>query len=85
MAGRKVVLCHHRKVNSVLYDLIIGKVQGFIFGPVLYASFISLLFNLNFIVAFADDNFIRKTHNSLPQPPAEKGNGKCTGGHHKNG
>ena len=43
-------------VNSTLYDLLLGTVQGSVLGPVLYAIFISPLFDLEDLSAFADDN-----------------------------
>jgi hypothetical protein len=42
--------------NSMLY----GTVQGSILGPVLYAMFVSPLFNLEEIFAFADDIFVAR-------------------------
>ena len=51
-------------VNSVLFDLLLGTVQGSILGPVLYAIFVSPLFDLEFMLAFADGNFIPKTNQS---------------------
>ena len=51
-------------MNSVLYDLLLGTVQGSILGPVLYAIFVSPLFDLDFMLAFADDNFIPKINTS---------------------
>jgi hypothetical protein len=48
------------RVNSVLFDLLLGIVQGSILGPVLYKVFVSLLFDLEFMLAFADDNFLPK-------------------------
>ena len=43
--------------NSTLYDLLLGTVQGSVLGPVLYAIYISPLFDLEDMAAFADDNF----------------------------
>ncbi len=39
-------------VNSVLFEL-----HGSILGPVLYTIFVSHLFDLDFFLAFVDDNF----------------------------
>ena len=39
-------------VNSVLFDLLLGTVQGSILGPVLYTIFVSSLFDLKFKLAF---------------------------------
>jgi hypothetical protein len=47
--------------NSVFYDLFLGTVQGSISGLVLYA--ISPLFVLEFLLRFADDNFIPRFNN----------------------
>ena len=44
--------------NSLLYELLMGTVQGSILGPVLYAMFVSPLFDLEAFFAFADDIFI---------------------------
>ena len=44
--------------SSILYDLLLGTVQGSILGPVLYAIFVSPLFDLEDFFAFADDTFI---------------------------
>ncbi len=41
--------------NSVLYDLLLGTFQGSILGPVLYAMFVSPLFNIVPMLTFADD------------------------------
>ena len=50
--------------NSVMYDLLLGTVQGSILGPILYAIFVSPLLELELILAFADDNFIPKKSKS---------------------
>ena len=44
--------------NSKLMDLVCGTVQGSILGPILYAMFVSPLFDLHDLTNFADDNFI---------------------------
>jgi hypothetical protein len=44
--------------NSVLFDLLLGSVQGSILGPVLYAIFVSPLFMIEDLDLFADDSFI---------------------------
>ena len=46
--------------NSLLYELLMGTVQGSILGPVLYAMFVSPMFDLEDLYAFADDIFIPK-------------------------
>ena len=47
-------------VNSKLYDLLLGTVQGSILGPVLYAIYISPVFDIEHLFAFADDKFVPK-------------------------
>jgi hypothetical protein len=44
--------------NSAMADVGFGTVQGSILGPLLYAIFVSPLFDLTNITNFADDNFI---------------------------
>jgi hypothetical protein len=44
--------------NSKLMKLVCGTVQGSILGPILYAMFVSPLFDLHDLTNFADDNFI---------------------------
>ena len=51
--------------NSIMYDLLLGTVQGSILGPVLYAIFVSPLFDLEDLFAFADDTFILRTSSNL--------------------
>ena len=43
--------------RSMLYDVNIGTVQGLILGPVLFHLFVSPVFGLNNIVAYADDTY----------------------------
>jgi hypothetical protein len=43
-----------------LYDLISGAVQGSILGPILYAIYVSPVFDLVLMSSFADDNFTLK-------------------------
>jgi hypothetical protein len=43
--------------RSMLYDVNIGTVQGSILGPVLFSLFVSPVFGLNNIVAYADDTY----------------------------
>ena len=54
-------------VNSCLYDLLLGTVQGSILGPVLYAIFVSPVFDLEKLFAFADDKFVPKIGDNLPE------------------
>ena len=44
--------------NSILFDLLLGTVQGSILGPILYAIFVSPVFDQEDLFAFADDTFI---------------------------
>ena len=44
-------------IVSKLYDLNHGTIQGSILGPILYAIYVSPLFDLTDISNFADDNF----------------------------
>ena len=46
--------------NSTLYEVLLGTVQGSVLGPVLYAIFISPIFDLEDMSAFADDNIKKK-------------------------
>ena len=52
--------------NSILHDLLLGTVQGSILGPILYAIFVSPLFDLCELYSFADDNFIPRINKHLP-------------------
>ena len=45
-------------VNSLVVDLDTGTIQGSILGPLLYAVFVSPLFDLLRLTNFADDNFV---------------------------
>ena len=42
---------------SRLFDSDVGTIQGSILGPVLYAIFVSPLFDIQSLINFADDNF----------------------------
>ena len=50
--------------NSRMLDLVCGTVQGSILGPILYAMYVSPLFDLHNLTNFADDNFIIRWSNS---------------------
>ena len=50
---------------SVIHSLNVGTVQGSILGPILYAMFVSPLFDLAKMTKFADDNFIIKCNKFL--------------------
>jgi hypothetical protein len=43
--------------NSILHDLLLGTVQGSVLGSVLYAMFVSPLFDIVPVLAFADDSY----------------------------
>ena len=51
--------------SSVLFDLLLGTVQGSILGPVLYAIFVSPIFDIADLSAFADDKYVQKLNVSL--------------------
>ena len=44
--------------NSMVIDLACGVIQGSILGPLLYAIYVSPLYDLLKLTTFADDNFI---------------------------
>jgi hypothetical protein len=50
--------------NSIIHSIGVGTVQGSILGPILYALFVSPLFDLAKMTLFADDNYVlcRNTH-----------------------
>ena len=48
--------------NSTLYDVLLGTVQGSVLGLVLFAIFISPIFDLDDVSAFADNNYVIKTN-----------------------
>ena len=51
--------------NSIMFDLLLGTVQGSILGPILYAIFVSPMFDLCGLLAFADDNYIPRCNKNL--------------------
>ena len=53
--------------NSRLIDLSHGTIQGSILGPILYAIYVSPLFNLTDLTNFADDNFALVWSDSVPE------------------
>ena len=53
-------------LSSAILDLDSGTVQGSILGPLLYAIFVSPLFDLANLTNFADDNFIVGWNKLLP-------------------
>jgi hypothetical protein len=52
-------------MNSILHDLLLGTVQGSILGPVLYALYVSPLFEIEEFSAYADDTYIPRWNDSL--------------------
>ena len=52
--------------NSILFELVCGTVQGSILGPILYAIYVSPLFDLHDLTNFADDNFVIRWSSHLP-------------------
>ena len=44
--------------NSCIHSCVVGTVQGSILGPILYAIFVSPIFDLARLTMFADDNYI---------------------------
>lgn len=53
--------------NSILIELVCGTVQGSILGPILYAIYVSPLFDLHNLTNFADDNFIVRWNKQMPE------------------
>ena len=49
-------------LNSMFYDINSGTIQGSILGPILYAIYVSPLFDLTDLSNFADDNFALTWH-----------------------
>ena len=52
--------------NSILIELVCGTVQGSILGPILYAIYVSPLFDLHDLTNFADDNFVIRWNTHMP-------------------
>ena len=50
--------------NSMQRELVSGTVQGSILGPILYAMFVTPLFDHHSLTNFADDNFIVRWNNN---------------------
>jgi hypothetical protein len=53
--------------NSMLLELLCETVQESILGPILYAIFVSPLFDLHNLTNFADDNFKLRWSRHMPQ------------------
>jgi hypothetical protein len=51
--------------NSMVIDLKCGTIQGSILGPILYAIYVSPLFDLLKLTNFADDNFVIRWSNCM--------------------
>jgi hypothetical protein len=51
--------------NSIFYDLLLGTVQGSVLGPMLYAIFVCLLFEICDLTSFAEDTYIPKSNSNL--------------------
>ena len=49
----------------------VGTVQGSILGPILYALFVSPLFDLTKMTLFADDNYVVRRNKHLTELPKE--------------
>ena len=65
---------YHVEVNgevSTLRFLLCGVVQGSILGPILYAIYVSPLFDLIDLINFADDNFVVRWNKQIKSLIAE--------------
>ena len=64
--GHNIALVsRHGDVCSMLIDSDTGTIQGSVLGPILYALFVSPLFDLTQLTNFADDNFIIEWNKDL--------------------
>ena len=50
-----------------MLELVCGTVQGSILGPIIYAIYVSPLFDLHNLTNFADDNFIIRWSSHMPE------------------
>jgi hypothetical protein len=48
--------------NSAFFDLLLGTVQGSVLGPILFAIFVSPIFDNVPMLTFADDSYITVTN-----------------------
>ena len=65
LTDRSFYVCIDGK-NSMLVELVCGTVQGSILGPILYAIYVSPLFDLHNLTNFADDNFVIRWSKFMP-------------------
>jgi hypothetical protein len=49
-------------INSVLFDVLLGTLQGCVLGPVLYSIFVSPLFDIVSALSFANDSYAVKSN-----------------------
>jgi hypothetical protein len=54
-------------INSGLFDLLLGTVQRFILGPILYAIFILPMFDIELLFSFADDTYVPKSNKKVKE------------------
>ena len=64
--GRSYYVCVDGE-NSIIHSIRLGTVQGSILGPLLYAIYVSPLFDVEDLMTFADDNFIPRFNNNLQE------------------
>jgi hypothetical protein len=51
--------------NLIIFDLLLGTIQGWILTPVLHAIFVPLLDKIAALELFADDSFITRSKVSM--------------------
>ena len=54
-------------INSLVIDVGGGTIQGSILGPILYAIYVSPLYDLIKITTFADDNFVIRWNTDMDE------------------
>jgi hypothetical protein len=62
MAKEEVILCQHWWGKFLFFDLLLGTVQGSVLEPVLYAIYVSPLFDIVPVLPFADDSYNIKSN-----------------------
>jgi hypothetical protein len=64
-----VILYYIKEIilSFIKFDLLLGTVQGSLLGPVLYAIFVSPLFDIEPVLSFADDSYDIQTHKNKDQ------------------